>query len=69
MVGAPWLARITYVVLPAALPGVIAAWLIGFIFCLRDLLCPNPKRRLHAINLAIWQPVLLGDVTPIFNAS
>ena len=37
MIGAPWLARILHVVVPAALPGVIAAWLIGFIFCLRDL--------------------------------
>ena len=37
MTGAPWLARILCVVVPAALPGVIAAWLIGFIFCLRDL--------------------------------
>jgi len=37
MAGAPWLARIVHVVIPAALPGVIAAWLIGFIFCLRDL--------------------------------
>lgn len=37
MTGAPWPARIAYVVLPAALPGVIAAWVIGFIFCLRDL--------------------------------
>ncbi len=37
MTGAPWLARIWHVVVPAALPGVIAAWLIGFIFCLRDL--------------------------------
>ncbi len=37
MTGAPWLARIWHVVAPAALPGVIAAWLIGFIFCLRDL--------------------------------
>jgi iron(III) transport system permease protein len=37
MTGAPWLARIRHVVVPAALPGVIAAWLIGFIFCLRDL--------------------------------
>jgi iron(III) transport system permease protein len=37
MTGAPWLARIWHVVLPAAIPGVIAAWLIGFIFCLRDL--------------------------------
>jgi iron(III) transport system permease protein len=37
MTGAPWLARVWHVVVPAALPGVIAAWLIGFIFCLRDL--------------------------------
>jgi iron(III) transport system permease protein len=37
MAGVPWLARILQVVVPAALPGVIAAWLIGFIFCLRDL--------------------------------
>lgn len=37
MSGAPWLARVWHVVVPAALPGVIAAWLIGFIFCLRDL--------------------------------
>jgi iron(III) transport system permease protein len=37
MTGAPWMARILHVVVPAALPGVIAAWLIGFIFCLRDL--------------------------------
>ena len=35
--GAPWLARIWHIVVPAALPGVIAAWLVGFIFCLRDL--------------------------------
>ncbi len=37
MTGAPWVARVWHVVVPAALPGVIAAWLIGFIFCLRDL--------------------------------
>ncbi len=37
MTGAPWLARMGHVVVPAALPGVMAAWLIGFIFCLRDL--------------------------------
>jgi iron(III) transport system permease protein len=37
MTGAPWLVRIWHVLLPVALPGVIAAWLIGFIFCLRDL--------------------------------
>ena len=37
MVGAPWLARVWHVVAPAALPGVAAAWVIGFIFCFRDL--------------------------------
>jgi iron(III) transport system permease protein len=37
MAGAPWFARLRHVVVPAALPGVIAAWLVGFIFCLRDL--------------------------------
>ena len=37
MTGAPWLARIWRVVVPTALPGVLGAWLIGFIFCLRDL--------------------------------
>ena len=36
LAGVPWLVRIGYVVLPAALPGVVGAWLIGFIFCLRD---------------------------------
>jgi len=35
--GAPWLARIRYVVVPAALPGLAAGWLVGFIFCIRDL--------------------------------
>ena len=35
--GAPWLSRLRYVVLPASLPGVIAAWAVAFIFCLRDL--------------------------------
>jgi iron(III) transport system permease protein len=37
LAGAPWLARIWHVVVPAALPGVLAAWLGAFIFCLRDL--------------------------------
>jgi iron(III) transport system permease protein len=37
MSGAPWLARIGRVVLPIALPGVLAAWVIAFVFCLRDL--------------------------------
>ena len=37
MAGAHWLACIWHVVVPAALPGLIASWLVGFIFCLRDL--------------------------------
>jgi iron(III) transport system permease protein len=37
MAGAPWLARTLRVVLPAARPGAIAAWAIGFAFCLRDV--------------------------------
>ena len=37
MTGAPWLARIRHIVVPAALPGLIGGWLIGFIFCVRDL--------------------------------
>jgi len=35
--GAPWLARVRDVVVPAALPGLVGAWLMGFLFCLRDL--------------------------------
>jgi iron(III) transport system permease protein len=36
VVGAPWLARLGCVVLPAAMPGIVAAWILAFIFCLRD---------------------------------
>ncbi|MEO8628140.1 MAG: iron ABC transporter permease [Betaproteobacteria bacterium] len=35
--GAPWFARLGRVLVPAALPGVIAAWIVAFIFCLRDV--------------------------------
>jgi iron(III) transport system permease protein len=35
--GAPWLARLWQVVVPAAAPGVITAWIFAFIFCLRDV--------------------------------
>jgi iron(III) transport system permease protein len=35
--GAPWFARMWHVVVPAALPGLAAAWLVAFIFCIRDL--------------------------------
>ena len=37
MVGAPWFARIRHLIVPAALQGLIAAWIVGFIFCMRDL--------------------------------
>ncbi|MBI2993723.1 MAG: iron ABC transporter permease [Gammaproteobacteria bacterium] len=37
MIGAPWFARLAYVVVPAAFPGVLAAWFTAFIFCFRDL--------------------------------
>ena len=37
MAGAPWLARIGHIVVPVALPSMIGGWLIGFIFCVRDL--------------------------------
>ncbi len=45
MGGAPWLARLRHIIVPAALPGVVAAWIVAFIFCLRDvgaslLVCP-----------------------------
>jgi iron(III) transport system permease protein len=35
--GAPWLARLCRVIVPAAAPGVITAWILAFIFCLRDV--------------------------------
>jgi iron(III) transport system permease protein len=37
MVGAPWLSRVWHIVMPAAKPGLIAAWIIAFIFCVRDV--------------------------------
>jgi iron(III) transport system permease protein len=35
--GASWLVTFSSIVLPAIAPGLIAAWLIGFVFCLRDV--------------------------------
>jgi len=35
--GAGWFATFWSIVLPAIAPGLIAAWLIGFVFCLRDV--------------------------------
>jgi len=37
MSGAPWLARLVRIIIPAAAPGVITAWILAFIFCLRDV--------------------------------
>ena len=37
LVGVPWLSRLWHIVVPVATPGLIAAWVIGFIFCVRDL--------------------------------
>jgi iron(III) transport system permease protein len=37
MAGAPWQARIWHIIVPVALPGLIAAWMVSFIFCMRDL--------------------------------
>ena len=36
-VGAGWFRRLFYILIPFAKRGIIAAWLVGFIFCLRDL--------------------------------
>ncbi len=35
--GAGWLRRILYVVMPLSLPGIAAAWLVSFLFCMRDI--------------------------------
>jgi iron(III) transport system permease protein len=37
IVGAHWFRRLFYVLIPLAKHGIIAVWLVGFIFCLRDL--------------------------------
>ncbi len=34
--GAGWLRRVTLIVVPLAARGIAAAWLVGYIFCLRD---------------------------------
>lgn len=35
--GAPWLDRLRELVLPSALPGLLASWAIAFVLCVRDL--------------------------------
>jgi iron(III) transport system permease protein len=36
IVGAGWFRRLAYIVAPLAKRGLVAAWLVGYIFCLRD---------------------------------
>ena len=35
--GIPWLRRIGSIVMPLAKKGILAGWIVGYIFCLRDL--------------------------------
>ncbi|MBI5188362.1 MAG: iron ABC transporter permease [Nitrospirae bacterium] len=37
LAGAGWLRRLFYIVIPLSKRGIISSWLVGFIFCLRDL--------------------------------
>lgn len=37
IVGAGWFHRLFYILIPLVKRGIISAWLVGFIFCLRDL--------------------------------
>jgi iron(III) transport system permease protein len=34
--GAPWPRRLVRIVIPLAWKGLVAAWLVAFVFCLRD---------------------------------
>jgi iron(III) transport system permease protein len=36
IVGAGWFRRLAFIVAPLAGRGLVAAWLVGYIFCLRD---------------------------------
>ncbi len=51
--GARWLRRITLITAPLAKRGLIAAWLVGFIFCLRDT----------GISMIVYPPGL--DTLPV----
>ncbi len=37
LAGVRWLNRIMQIVVPLSKPGILVAWIVGFIFCLRDL--------------------------------
>src|SRR5262245_26262530 len=53
LAGARWLRRMLGVVVPLAAPGLVAAWLASFLFCLRDL----------GISLIVYPPG--ADTLPV----
>ncbi len=53
LAGASWFMTLRYVVAPLARRGLVAAWLIGYVFCLRDL----------AISIVVYPPG--SDTLPV----
>jgi iron(III) transport system permease protein len=51
--GASWFMTLRHVVAPLAKRGLIAAWIIGYVFCLRDL----------GITMAVYPPG--SDTLPV----
>ncbi len=51
--GASWVRRIVRIVVPLSGRGLLAAWLLGYIFCLRDL----------GITMLVYPPG--GDTLPV----
>ena len=51
--GAGWLRRIVHIVVPLSRRGLLAAWLLAYIFCLRDL----------GITMLVYPPG--GDTLPV----
>lgn len=53
VVGAGWIRRMIYIVIPLSWKGIVGAWLISFIFCLRDT----------GISMMVYPPG--GDTLPV----
>lgn len=53
LAGASWLMTLRYIVVPLARRGLVAAWFIGYVFCLRDL----------AISIVVYPPG--SDTLPV----
>ena len=51
--GASWLRRVVYILVPLSSRGLLAAWLLAYIFCLRDL----------GITMLVYPPG--GDTLPV----